>query len=56
MHADWILVLDDGSIRQQGTHDMLLENDSWYRKQYYYQLASGGEMRNQTVGGGCGYD
>ncbi|WP_138753839.1 ABC transporter ATP-binding protein [Paenibacillus sinopodophylli] len=33
-HADWIIVLDDGRIVQEGTHEQLLESGGWYREQY----------------------
>lgn len=33
-HADWILVLDDGVIIEEGTHEDLLENEGWYKEQF----------------------
>ncbi len=33
-HADWILVLDDGVVIEEGTHDQLLVQKGWYRDQY----------------------
>ncbi|WP_307473514.1 ABC transporter ATP-binding protein [Paenibacillus harenae] len=33
-HADWIIVLDEGRIVQEGTHEQLLERGGWYREQY----------------------
>lgn len=33
-HADWIIVLDEGRIVQEGTHEQLLEMGGWYREQY----------------------
>jgi ATP-binding cassette subfamily B multidrug efflux pump len=33
-HADWIIVLDEGRIVQEGTHEQLLEKGGWYREQY----------------------
>lgn len=33
-HADWIIVLEDGRIVQEGTHEQLLESGGWYREQY----------------------
>ncbi|MBD2868251.1 ABC transporter ATP-binding protein [Paenibacillus arenilitoris] len=33
-HADWIVVLDEGRIVQEGTHEQLLEKGGWYREQY----------------------
>ena len=28
--ADWIIILDEGKIREQGTHAQLLENRGYY--------------------------
>jgi ATP-binding cassette subfamily B protein len=33
-HADWIIVLDDGSIVEEGTHEQLLKQNGWYKEQY----------------------
>ncbi|MET0787280.1 MAG: ABC transporter ATP-binding protein, partial [Paenisporosarcina sp.] len=33
-HADWILVLDDGVIIEEGTHEDLLINEGWYKEQF----------------------
>ena len=33
-HADWILVLDEGRVVEQGTHEQLLSLGGWYKEQY----------------------
>ncbi|OLO42188.1 multidrug ABC transporter permease/ATP-binding protein [Alkalihalophilus pseudofirmus] len=38
-HADWIIVMDEGEIVEEGTHDQLLDMDGWYKEQYVRQQA-----------------
>lgn len=41
-HADWIIVMEDGKIVEEGTHSMLLSlPDGWYRAQYDRQKLKG---------------
>ncbi|RDI47907.1 ABC transporter ATP-binding protein [Falsibacillus pallidus] len=36
-HADWIVVLDDGRIIEEGNHSDLIENGGWYYEQFIRQ-------------------
>ena len=36
-HADWIVVLDDGKVIEEGTHADLLKAEGWYNEQYLRQ-------------------
>jgi ATP-binding cassette subfamily B multidrug efflux pump len=33
-HADWIIVMDEGAILEEGTHDHLVLQNGWYKEQY----------------------
>jgi ATP-binding cassette subfamily B multidrug efflux pump len=33
-HADWIVVLDEGCVIEEGTHEQLLELGGWYKEQH----------------------
>lgn len=45
MHADQIIVLDDGDVAGIGKHKDLLENCEIYREIYYSQFSEGGASR-----------
>jgi len=34
IHADEIIVLEDGKISERGTHEELLKNEGWYSEMY----------------------
>lgn len=38
MHADMIIVMDDGKVTGIGTHDQLIENNEEYKEIYYSQM------------------
>ena len=42
LHADQILILDDGKINAVGTHEELLQNNPIYQELYYSQLEGAG--------------
>ena len=38
-NADWIIILDEGKIKEQGTHSQLLDLDGYYKELYLKQLS-----------------
>ncbi|MGE8204955.1 ABC transporter ATP-binding protein [Heyndrickxia sp. NPDC080065] len=42
-HAEWIIVLDDGQIAQEGTHKELIQQEGWYLEQYQRQQLEASE-------------
>jgi ATP-binding cassette subfamily B multidrug efflux pump len=36
-HANWILVLDEGRVLEEGTHDQLMLHGGWYKEQWERQ-------------------
>ncbi|MBN9656116.1 ATP-binding cassette domain-containing protein [Halobacillus sp. GSS1] len=43
-HADQILVLEDGAVIEQGTHEELVVNGGWYQQQYEHQQLESREV------------
>lgn len=42
-HADWVIVLEDGQIVEEGTPSQLLALNGWYAEQYHRQQTQGGQ-------------
>ncbi|MGM0875227.1 MAG: ABC transporter ATP-binding protein [Bacillota bacterium] len=38
-HADWIVVMNEGRIVEEGTHEQLLKMEKWYKEQFDRQQA-----------------
>jgi ATP-binding cassette subfamily B protein len=38
-HANWIVVMDEGRIVEEGTHEQLLKQGKWYKEQFDRQQA-----------------
>lgn len=47
-HADWILVLEDGEVVEEGTHEQLINNHGWYKQQYEHQLLEASTNEGQV--------
>jgi ATP-binding cassette, subfamily B, bacterial MsbA len=46
INADWVLVLDQGRVVEQGTHSQLLQNpDGLYYRLYQMQFSTSGDLR-----------
>jgi len=39
-HADWIIVLDEGKIVEEGNHKSLMDINGWYKEQFELNTAS----------------
>ncbi|HEX4639351.1 MAG TPA: hypothetical protein VH170_07685, partial [Chthoniobacterales bacterium] len=49
LSADQIVVLEDGMIKEIGTHAELLEKSGYYRRLYDLQFNHPGEMTSETT-------
>ena len=47
--ADWILVLEDGRIAQQGRHHDLVQQEGLYKRVYHIQAALEDELNRETA-------
>ncbi|WP_067724941.1 ABC transporter ATP-binding protein [Oceanobacillus damuensis] len=43
-HADLIIVIEDGKIAEEGTHEQLMKLNGWYKEQYQQQQLEDGEV------------
>jgi ATP-binding cassette, subfamily B, multidrug efflux pump len=48
-HADWIIVLEDGKVVEEGVHGTLLENDGWYKEQFDRQQVEDSSLEEVGV-------
>jgi ATP-binding cassette, subfamily B, multidrug efflux pump len=48
-HADWIIVLEDGKVVEEGVHETLLENDGWYKEQFDRQQVEDSSLEEVGV-------
>lgn len=46
-HADHIIVLEDGAVVEEGSHEALLQQDGWYKEQYELQQLEAEEGENE---------
>jgi ATP-binding cassette subfamily B protein len=53
-HADRILVLHRGTVREEGTHEELLKQDGIYRKLYRLQFHPAEAPKGALAGGEVG--
>ncbi|MGD7022783.1 ABC transporter ATP-binding protein [Rossellomorea vietnamensis] len=48
-HADWIVVLDNGVVTEEGTHEILLRNHGWYKEQYDRQQVEESSLQEVKI-------
>ncbi len=48
MRADEIIVMDEGRITERGTHEELIQEDTWYRRMYNQQQLEQGPLGGEA--------
>lgn len=48
-HADWIIVLENGCIVEEGSAEDLINNKGWYFEQYERQQLNGGDLDEDSI-------
>ncbi|QWG54690.1 ATP-binding cassette domain-containing protein [Bacillus mycoides] len=50
-HADWILVMDNGEVIEEGSHEALIRNGGWYAEQFERQQGESESESESTDSG-----
>jgi ATP-binding cassette, subfamily B, multidrug efflux pump len=48
-HADWIIVIDNGVVIEEGEHETLLKNEGWYKEQFDRQKIEESSLEEANI-------